>query len=249
MISEGWNIVKTAALWYFSNGYVWFLLVCACIVIFLTSKKGKAKYLVWYVAVYSILVFNPVSAIVLSKFGMDGVYWRSFWMIPTGCLIACAMTYLIAKPKKQIYRGIVLVISIVAIVVCGKQIYTRDNFQKTENWYKIPQEVIEVSKYIETGNTVLAPIDLLVWFRTYNADIYLPIGRQEYYFSTNDEKKQLINSLSWDETVDVSYIATNAIDYGCRYIVIRKQQTSEGDWNEYGYQLAGETETYLIYKR
>lgn len=248
MIKEGWSIVRTATEWYFSNGYIWILWICSCIIMLIRADK-KIKYLLWYMIVYSVLVFNPVSAIVLSKMGMEGVYWRSFWMVPIGCMVACMFTYIATITKKNLLQGIIICMSAMAVMVCGKLIYNLDNFQKIENWYKIPDDVIEVSDYIEPGNTVLAPLDLMVWLRTYNADIYLPIGRQAYYFSNNVEKNQIINSLSWDETIDVSYIATNAIDYGCRYIVMGKWQKLQGDWDDYGYQLIDQTEQYLIYRR
>lgn len=249
MIREGWNIVRTAAEWYFSNGYMWILLLIVCVVVMLKKSDQKSKYLVWYACVYTILVCNPFSAIILSEMGMDGVYWRSFWMLPIGALIAWMFVEIAMAAKKQIFRVFIIVASVGAIAVCGKQIYNEDNFQKADNWYKIPQEVIEVSECIEPGNTVLAPIDLLVWLRTYDADIYLPIGRQEYYFSTNADRKQVVDSLSWDSSIDVTYIAANAIDYGCRYIVVGKEQQTDGKWKDYGYELSGETETYLIYKR
>lgn len=249
MVNEGWNIIREAATWYFSNGYIWLLLIGSGVFLLMSKTERKTKYLVWYGIIYAILVFNPISVSVLSKLGMNGVYWRSFWMIPMGCIIACAVVELVSVAKKQIFRLVLVGLSGVAIVLCGKQIYTHDNFAKAENWYKIPQEVIEVSKCIEEGNTVLAPIDLMVWFRTYDADIYMPIGRQEYYFGTNEERKQAINALSWDETIDVSYVATKAIDYGCRYIVVGKEQQTEGEWSDYGYLLTDQTEKYYVYKR
>lgn len=249
MIQEGWNIVRTAAEWYFSNGYVWVLLLCAIAFSLLKRKTKKDNFLGWYTVIYSILVLNPISALVLSKLGLDGVYWRTFWMLPVGCMISYAFTWLVSIADKRIIRGILVAVSSVVIILCGKLIYTSDNFRLAENPYKIPQEAIEISECIEPGNAVIAPIDVLIWLRTYNADIYLPIGRQAYYFEGNVDKNYLIQSLSDPTVTDVEYIVSNAMRYGCKYIVIGNNRQMEGNWEDYGYYLADQTENYLIYRK
>lgn len=249
MIQEGWNIVQTAIEWYFSNGYVWILLLCAIAISLFKRKVKKYNFLGWYTVIYSILVFNPISALVLSKLGLEGVYWRVLWMLPTGCMIAYTLTWLVSIGNKRVIRGILVAVSGVAIVLCGKLIYNSENFQIAENPYKIPQEAIEVSKCIEPGNAVIAPIDVLIWLRTYNADIYMPIGRQAYSFEGNPDKTNLIRSLSDPAVTDVEYIAANAMNYGCKYIVIVNNRQMEGNWEDYGYYLTDQIENYLIYRR
>lgn len=249
MIQEGWNIVWTAVEWYFSNGSIWILLLCAVAFSLFKRKDQKFNFWGWYIISYSVIVLNPISAIVLSKLGLDGVYWRVFWMLPIGCMIAYMFTQVVSIADKRFFRGILVGISIIVFGLCGKFIYTSENFQIAENLYKIPQEVIEVSNCIEPGNAVIAPIDVLIWLRTYNADIYMPIGRQAYFFEGNVEKNKLIESISDPTMTDVEYIVTGAMNYGCRYIVIEKNRQMEGSWEDYGYYLVDQTEKYLIYRR
>lgn len=249
MVESGWNIVRIATEWYFSNGYMWLLLLIAVIFIMIFNKNRYGTYLVWYTIFYAICILNPWSAVVLSKLGMDGVYWRIFWMLPVGCLIAYVFTEISTRIDKNIIKGSMVIVSTIIIVLSGKRIYTSDNFQLAENAYKIPNKVIEVCEYIEPGNAVLAPLDVMVWVRTYTADIYLPIGRQEYYFGGDQEKNRLVSQISGNDVLDVEYIASNAIYYGCKYIIVNKNQLTDGNWRDYGYVITGETDQYLIYKR
>ena len=248
MIQEGWLIVKQASEWYFSNGYCGYLFLFSIAMCFFFREK-KAKFVAWYVIIYSILVLNPVSSSVLTKLGLDGVYWRSFWLLPIGSLIAYVFVKIIFLANKKIIRGLLVVCSVVVIVRCGKFIYTADNFQLAENPYKIPDEVIEVSEYLEPGNAVLAPSSLIYWLRTYNADIYLPIGRQEYTFGGTTERNTLVASLSDPSVTDVKYIANGATQWRCRYIIVENNRQFEGEWDQYGYIFKAEEGKYQIYEK
>lgn len=249
MIEQGWNIIKTATEWYFSNGYIWVLFLIAVIFSVLFSKNKNCLYLTWYTIIYSVCVLNPCSAIVLSKLGMDGVYWRCFWMLPIGCIIAYMFTDIATKISKNVIKGIMVIASVAVIIFSGKQIYTTENFQLAENIYKIPEKVIDVYEYMESGDTVFAPADVIVWLRTYTSDIYLPVGRQEYYFGGNEEKIELISQMSGEEPLNVGYVAELALKYGCNCIVVNKNQVMDGDWRAYNYTLVGETDEYLVYRR
>ncbi len=295
MIQEGWAIVKQAAEWYFSNGYFFYLFLFSIAMCFFFRGK-KAKFVAWYVIIYSIVVLNPVSASVLTKLGLDGVYWRSFWLLPIGSLIAYVFVKIIFLANKKIIRGLlvicsvvviarcgkfiytadnfqlaenlykipdevievseclepgnaVLVCSVVVIARCGKFIYTADNFQLAENLYKIPDEVIEVSECLEPGNAVLAPSSLIYWLRTYNADIYLPIGRQEYTFGGTTERNTLVSSLADSSVTDVKYITDGATQWRCRYIIVENNRQFEGEWDQYGYTFKAEAGKYQIYEK
>lgn len=248
MLQDGWDIIKMAAEYYFSGGYYWILLMLA-VVFCLCIRGRKHRFLGWYTILYCVLVLNPVSAVILSKLGLDGVYWRVFWMIPMGGLVAYALVKIIGIVNKKVLRGILVVVSVVIVICSGRLIYTSENFQLAENVYKIPDNVLEVSECLEPGNAVLAPVDIMVWLRTYNADLYMPIGRQSYYFEGNEEKNLLIDSLSNFNVTDVEYIATGAMEYGCKYIVLENNRQMVGDWETYGYYLADQTDEFLIYER
>lgn len=250
MIKEGWGIVTNATRWYFSNGNYWFLLLFSISICLFWGRKN-AKFLTGYTIIYSILVLNPFSALLLTKLGLDGqwVYLRVFWMIPMGCLIAYAFVKIIFLVNKKIIRGLVVTCSVVVIIHCGKFIYTSDNFQLAENAYKIPDDVIEVCEYLEPGNAVLAPADMIYWLRTYNADIYLPIGRQEYTFGGSTERNTLVASLSDSSVTDVKYFADGALQWGCRYIIVENNRQFEGEWEQYGYTFKSEAGKYQIYEK
>lgn len=248
MIEEGWKIVTDSTRWYFSDSYFGFLLLFS-IAVCLFIRGKNIKLLTWYTIIYGILVLNPIAAKVLTELGLDGVYWRAYWMIPMGYLVAYMFVKIIFLSKQKLIRGIVAICSILMIIRCGKFIYTSDNFQLAENPYKIPDAVIKVSECLDAGNAVLAPADMIYWLRTYNADIYLPIGRQEYTFGGNTERNTLVKSLSDPSVTDVKYITEGASQYGCKYIIIENNRQFEGEWEQYGYAFKSEVDEYLIYER
>ena len=248
MLNEGWNIIQRAAQNYFSNGYFGIVFIIAVICTLMNQKKN-VFFLGIYILCSAVLLSNPLVAILLSKLGMDGVYWRCFWLLPIGGVIAYGVTRLASLSNKKIIRMIIVGLSVIAIAKSGSFIYNTWNFQKAENPYKISDEVIAVSNHIETGNTVLAPLEMLCWLRTYNSEIYLPIGRQEIYFHEPNEKHRVVELLGNDEVLDVDYIGEYAVNLSFKYIVYRKDKIVEGDWEDYGYYPVGETMYHSIYRR
>lgn len=249
MITEGWNIIWTATQWYFSNGYYWTLLICAVAFVLMNHKQKSVFFVVCYMVICGLLVFNPLVALALSKFGMDGVYWRIYWIYPIGFVIAYMFTKIVSYINVKFIKVMIVALSIFVITKCGRFTYNSWNFQVAENSYKISKSVIEVSDYIEPGNAVLAPLDLLCWLRTYNADIYFPIGRQEIFFTTYSERHHIVELLSNDEVLDVYKVAEFATKNGCRYVVYRKYKQVEGNWEDFGYSFVGQTPSYYIYAK
>lgn len=249
MLKEGWSIIQTATQNYFSNGYFGILLIIAVLCMLINHKKKNVFFLGCYILCAVVLLFNPLVAIILSKLGMDGVYWRSFWLLPIGCVIAYVFTKAASFTNKKILRLLVVVLSVAAIAKSGSMIYNGWNFQKAENPYKISDEVIAVNNHIESGNTVLAPLELLCWLRTYNSEIYLPIGRQEIYFHEQNERHRVVELLGNNEVLDVDYIGEYAVNMSFKYIVYRKDKAVEGNWEDYGYYPVGETMYHCIYRR
>jgi hypothetical protein len=249
MISEGWETVKTAAEWYFSNGYIW---VCLCFsLIFIILSRPKKKYSVfiaWYIILIGIICLNPIVAYILTRMGLDGVYWRIFWIMPIGCIIACAFVKGTYHISKRAIRVEVSCICILVLILSGKFVYTSENFQKATNIYKIPDDVIEVSDYLEDNSKIIAPDDILIWIRTYNPTIELLYGRQALFFGGRPEQEE-VKSLLECEIWNAEEIANLAQTCECQYIVVAKVQQVEGDWENFGYFLDRETENYLIYLR
>lgn len=249
MLNEGWDIVQTAVQKYFSGGYLWIWFLCATACMVMNHKKKNACFLGWYIVICALVILNPVAALILSKLGMDGVYWRSLWLLPTGCAIAYVFTRIVSGINKKYMKIILVLVSVLFIIKSGSLIYTSANFKKADNPYKISDEVMEVCEYIEPGNTVLAPLDLLCWIRTYDADIYLPIGRQEIYFAEDSNRHQLVGLMANENILEVDYVAEYAIRIGYKYIVYRKGKQVEGNWEDYGYYFVGETSSHYIYAR
>ena len=63
--------------------------------------------------------------------------------------------------------------------IIGKPVITNENYQDTENKYKIPNEVIKVADIILNDSRrevkVIAPEEISTWIREYSAEIITSI--------------------------------------------------------------------------
>lgn len=248
MLSNGWWIVKEAAQKYFSNGYIWLLFLIALVWIMVKKSKNKASiFLAIYCVIYAIVVLNPISAVVLTKLGLDLVYWRVFWLMPVGILLCYLLVTIVECVKKRWMKNIIIILECVLLAICGGWIYTKDNFKIAQSPYKIPQYVLEVEALIPDGSTIMGDDYVVIWIRTLNATINMPYGRQMIWNGGSEEQMEL-HSLLNQEILDVKVLSQKALQYNCDYVVIDKTKQLSDKWENYGMTLEGETPYYYIYR-
>lgn len=248
MLSDGWLIVKDAAQKYFSGGYIWLLFLIALVLVMVKKPKRKTVvFLVLYCGIYGIVVMNPIVASVLTRLGLDLVYWRVFWFLPIGVLICYMFVTVAGGIKKRWVKNVAILMMCGILAVSGGWIYTKDNFKVAQSPYKIPQYVLEVEALIPDGSTIIGDDYIVIWIRTLNATIQMPYGRQMIWNGGSEEQMELHSMLN-QEILDVRALTEKAWQYNCDYIVIDKSKQLSERWENYGMALTGETTYYYVYK-
>ena len=145
MIENGIEVIKSAFEKFAGDGrYVLLYLITLIISVIYIKDKTNKSLLVNYTLIIILIVFNPIIANILDKFLSGGVYWRTFWCIPIGITIAYIFTEVLFNSKVK-YKKIIIIICFIGIIIfSGEFVYQNDAFSKVDNWYKLPDEEVEI---------------------------------------------------------------------------------------------------------
>ena len=213
-------------------------LYMASLFFILVYKKHSNERTKSVVGVYTILailvVFNPIFAFLLIKLNGDGVYWRVFWLLFIQLTIVYAIVeFAFVFKKKKWIEITLLALGCVCILGTGKYIYTEDNFQKVNNYYKIPDAALDIINHISEDENeyeykVLAgPGEFQVYTRQFDSGIILTQGRT----FTGYSPKSLCGYI---ESGDIKNISKKAIATKTNYIVLDNKYVKEDIENDGG---------------
>lgn len=238
--------------------YVGLFLVCILFIfIYLKKKMSKDKAnkehylrLILIFGVYSVIVLllnlNPFFVNLYVKLFGDGVYWRVYWMLPIGIVLAYTATELIfisSKKYKQIVSGLIIV---AVLLLGGKFIYNSDNFKNVHNYYKIPDNVLgilmEISADDEEYKKLAGPEEFTIYTRQFDGTILVEDGRQ---VSMNYPESSLVWKITNGKTEE---IAIQAKEDKCNYIIINNSTEMEGNLTDYGFYVFHKNVDYTVYK-
>ena len=231
---------------YIDNGMYLALFLVGLVYVYLTEENKKIKYFfVFYSLISIILILNPIFYKAVSGVITFDVYWRMFWILPSGVLIAYCTTKIISNKEKKLEKIVLFITAVLIIMISGKLIYNKQNFAKINNLYKIPDEALEVCVAISEDNfekkIVLAPSDLLPYFRQYDANINLIYGRVPSGYDDNELITEFNNG-------DMKKVIPYCLKKKCNYVVVRTDVFVYPSLECYGFKLLGQTEHYLVYK-
>lgn len=255
-MNAGYDVIKTAVLQYKGDGYTLELFLIMLIVMcFLSKKHEMSRRVVLYTVISIIILCNPIVAVVLQKTALHSVYWRTLWILPMGIVIAYTMVCLVEKFNNAVLKTVVGIVLGIVIITSGSQMMTSENFQKTENKYKIPGEVIEVADIIldhsDGSAKVIAPDAVSIWVREYTPEIELIYGRGYIYGYEGTRTKPLkLRRVLNAEKFEFYKIDLLMREWDYRYVVLEKNRIS--DINrvvKYGYVLLGDTNSYHVFYR
>ena len=213
-------------------------LYMASLFFILVYKKHSNERTKSVVGVYTILailvIFNPIFAFLLIKLNGDGVYWRVFWLLFIQLTIVYAIVeFAFVFKKKKWIKITLLALGCVCILGTGKYIYTEDNFQKVNNYYKIPDAALDIINHISEDENeyeykVLAgPGEFQVYTRQIDSGIILTQGRT----FTGYSPKSLCGYI---ESGDIKNISKKAIATKTNYIVLDNKYVKEDMENDGG---------------
>lgn len=227
------------------DGYMLTLFAIAVIYLLIKEKNMDRKVLlVIYPIIAAFLIFCPFFFDVLEPF-LEDTYYRIFWILPIGIVIAYAFTDLMYTFSKKYVQFPIFIASIVIIAFCGKFIYTENNFSKVYNLYKIPDEakwVIDIiSEDTLKDKFALVPAEITPYVRQINSKIQLTYGRDVtnmYAYGT----PALLRA------GDMKTLLPYCRQKGVTYIVTYNNVELNEKMYKYGYHVFDQTYSYTVYK-
>lgn len=250
MLVRGLEIVQDAYAKYTADGVAQLLLICAITVLLIKEKKSEDRLLALYTIVLVIVVCLPPIAYIISKFTGASVYWRVFWLVPSVIIIAMVATKIIEQMNKKTKQGIVFLAVLFVIILGGRMIYRSDNFTKSTNPYKLPQEAIDICEMVAPDGGVtkmVVPETIVSYIRQYNPNIELYYGRNMGKDYQRGRKFKVLLQLN-SQDPDYEYIAKYTKKNNCVFVVFENTTNNLESMEEYGYQLFGSTTNYTIFK-
>lgn len=227
------------------DGYMWILFAIAVIYLLIKEKDmDKKVLLVIYPIIALFFIFCPFFFHVLEPFLKD-TYYRIFWILPMGIIIAYAFTDLIHTFSKKYVQFPIFVASIAIIAMCGKFIYTENNFSRVYNLYKIPDEakwVIDIISEDELKEKyALVPAEITPYVRQINSKIQLTYGRDVTNMYATGIPAQL-------RAGDMKKLLPYCKQKGVTYIVTYNNVEVNEAMYKYGYHVLDQTYSYCVYK-
>ena len=224
-----WNDVVGLFREYMGTGLIviWFLV--SLIYLLIKEKRKHIRILSIYVPVILLLLFfNPLLANAVYEMADGEIYYRILWLLPITVVIAFA---------------------IVEVMVSGGYIYSNPYFHEAQNWYHMPQSVVDICDAIEVeGREVRAvfPVELLQYVRQYSPVVCMPYGRE-----ITVDRWNILNEL-YDameaEVVDAERLTALTREQECVYIVLPEDKKVNGELEAYAFELFTRVEGYVVYK-
>lgn len=226
---------------------IWFLL--SLLYLFLREKRKSVRILFVYVPVILLVIFfNPLFAGVVYRAADSEIYYRILWLLPITPVIVYAVIDIfgqLAGKGRWVFAGTAAVL----LMLSGSLIYKNPFFHKAENWYHMPQSVVDICDLITVeGREVMAvfPIELVQYVRQYDATVCMPYGREVTVDRWN--KWGLLCDAMEAEEADAARLADLARTHGCHYIILAEDKRIVGTLAEYDYLVFGQVDGYVIYK-
>ena len=240
---------------YFGGRAVYAVYVLLLVLLFWRRKKSKtAEALLLLTVMIFLLVCNPLARLVWIRVVREHLYWRMFWLLPTGILAAFLLTEIISS-KNRMVSAAAAAAFLAGMILCGSNLYLNGNFTRATNPFKIPQSAATIGNYLlqeEEGKEteVLASSELFCYLRQYSSRIHLLYGRniQGYTSPVTDEKKHRLYEMMQAESLDGDYIFSAAGEYGCTYVILEDRKPLTGNPEQYGDERKTDIGGYCLYR-
>lgn len=246
LMSETLNTIKYNIELYYGDFVFLIFAVIAFVYLAVTCKELRGKFL-FPIGLVIFCVVNPI----LYKFVFSEIiYWRMFWMIPDAVVIAIAAVYVIKNIKDK-FKVFFIVIIPACVMFFGTNVYKNQEYKKTENYYKVPNDVIELCDImlaIDDTPKCVMPVEFYLDARQYNGNIELLYGRNvmdKYIVKSCVAAKKIYQELN-SETPDYDYILAMSNAQACDFLVL-EGVIDESICLKYGYIRINTYKQYHIY--
>lgn len=163
-----------------------YLVIFLAAILFIIIKADEEEKSIWLppIVALAISIFNPVVPVVMNHiFDVNKEYYRFFWIAPIVLVIAFAATKAVSMQGGKMKMVMTIVLCII-LVCMGNYVYS-DGYIRTTNIYKMPEELLQISKMIHEDSKSDYPRAIFEYeyemsIRQYDPKILLTIGRDEY---------------------------------------------------------------------
>ncbi len=233
---------------YGGTGYYTILFVLSLIYLGFAEEDKRVKTILVYIpAIMLLLFFIPVFYVLYNHLD-EGTYYRILWLMPMTVVIAYAGCKAIGHHIK-----LGMVIGCIVLIISGTYVYNSPYITKAENPYHLPQETVDICEMIRPAEGeervwALFPAEQVHFVRQYTTTIQMPFGRDSLVTSWDHREIHPLYTLLQQDVIPVDELSELSIENYCNYIILLKTMEVEGDLEEYGIDLIGETENYLVYR-
>lgn len=249
MVGEQLSTLQILQL-YIGNGALMLLFVVALIYLWSVEKKKGIKFLFVYfsIGLLVIFLFPPLLLFVQNVLGEGETYYRLLWVLPIGIVIPYAtVKFFLSCRQKWIGYAVVGLVCIY-VAVGGNLVYNAPQLTRAQNWYQLPQEVIDIcDEIVVPGREVKAafPHELVQYVRQYSPYVVMPYGYDalvERWGRTDSFEQEMRKEVS-----DAKMLAEFARERNTHYIIINRNHHMQGTLKENGFELFTQTANYNVY--
>lgn len=243
---------------YTGSGMYMALYYFALLIIWKMEEEKKNRDILLYPFLIMFgLVWNPAVAGLFFRRVMSGdtegrIYWI-FCMIP---VIVYAAVKCILREKQKKERWLTLAVTLVLLCVCGTFKLSDSIYEKAENEYRLPQEMVDICDAVLADSDqetprMAVPYDLSSFPRQYDLRIKLLYGENITFRITPETDPVII--AAYDEmqkdTPDLQVLTDALGARDCDYLVLYKEQCEPQELAAYGYEELYASEACYLYKK
>lgn len=244
-----------------------FIYILAVIVVTILGDYKARRVFVYPAMVLVLTVFNPlIMNYVIKRLGMEGRYYRFFWLLPIGVTVAYALALIYDRLKKKIIWVALAGVLAVLIVVTGTN--ALDYRRGAENVLKISQYDVMVDEAIradcEDEEITCAYLDpTFVMLRSYDAGILNTFKRSQWLYWAIDledddaiqreiERKNssyvLAMLLRYGIQTDVEVFQNAIQENGVQYMIVTESPEINAYFSSMGYEQIYYDSIYAVYR-
>ena len=250
------------------NGSSFYLYAYVALLIFIALKGSTEwkRYFLYPAIVLLFTVYNPLFPMLIDRiFDINKEYYRFMWITPVLIgLSAAAAVFLMNEGKSAGWR--VLVFLGLTLILTGLGNFTYSGgYSIAENIYKVPNEVLSVSKMIRKNTDMKYPVAIMdremhMEIRQYDATILLACDRTQYLDFLGDvdedaltaEKNvyvdRLLSVVAKYEEVDKDLFREALDKTNTEFVVVEKTSPMIRYLNDTGLEAVGTTGARVIFK-
>lgn len=234
----------------------------ACLVYWMVQKKDKEKRYLFlgYSLLFFFICFCPVTAKIIQKLLGNGenVYWRMFWLLPTAIITAYTAVVILMHMEEKGKRYLLLCMMLVVVALTGTNVYNTTIFDRKQNNYKLPQDVVDICEMIEQDadeqgiqrKKLITVNDLVGFIRQYDASIEMPYGNEAKKGNKTETNNagQIFRIMS-SENKNWEALAWYAAMEDCNYLAYPTDEAVANVLTSLGYEKVGNNAAYSVYRR